>query len=133
MGVKLPLLQSVGTSPDRHDLSKMMESGLASASAMSLRTRVCISSGPLDLYTFRFLRQSQTWSSPTAGGSSFSQSLTLPSVSWVVWLEHLLLKTEAKKSFSTSAFSTSQVTRSPASFQRGPTFSLVFLLSVTYL
>jgi len=28
-GVILPLLQSVGTSPDRHDLSNMMESGRA--------------------------------------------------------------------------------------------------------
>jgi len=40
--------------------------------------------------------------------------------------------TEAKKLFSTSAFSTSRITRSPASFRRGPTFSLVCLLSLTY-
>jgi len=33
MGVMLPLLQLVGTSPDCHDLSNMMESGLATSSA----------------------------------------------------------------------------------------------------
>ena len=32
------------------------------------------------------------------GGSSFSQALPLPSVTWAVWLEHLPVKTEAKKS-----------------------------------
>ena len=89
----LSLLQSLGTSPDCHNLSNMVESGLATLSASSLRTRGCISSGPMDLCTFRFLRQSRTWSSPTVGGSSFSQSPPSPSATWAVWVEHLLLKT----------------------------------------
>jgi len=45
----------------------------------------------------------------------------------------LVVKTEANKLLSTSAFSISQVARSPVSFQRGTTFFLVFLLSLTYL
>jgi len=69
MEVMLPLLQSVGNFPDYHDLSNMMESVLATSSIQtsSLRTRGCISSGPTDLCTFRFLRQFQTCSSPTVG------------------------------------------------------------------
>jgi len=56
------------------------------------------------------------------------QFFTLPvPATWVVWLEHLPLKPEAKKSLSTSNFSIFQVTRSPVSFQREPTFSLDFL------
>lgn len=45
----------------------------------------------------------------------------------------LLVKTEAKKSLSTSTSSTSQVTRSPVPFQRRAAFSPFFLLSPTYL
>lgn len=45
----------------------------------------------------------------------------------------LLVKTEAKKSVSTPAFSMSYVTRSPASFSNGTTFSLVFSLTHRYL
>uniref|UniRef100_A0A803Y3X0 E2F/DP family winged-helix DNA-binding domain-containing protein n=1 Tax=Meleagris gallopavo TaxID=9103 RepID=A0A803Y3X0_MELGA len=44
------------------------------------------------------------------------------------------LKTEVKKAFSISAFSASPVTRRPPpSLSKGPTFSLVFLLLLTYL
>lgn len=76
-----------------------MNDGLATSSASSLRTNGCISSGPMDLCTSRFLRCSQTWLSPTAG-SSFSQSLPLLSVTCAVWLELLLVKMEAKKLLS---------------------------------
>ncbi|KAK4811014.1 hypothetical protein QYF61_015718 [Mycteria americana] len=48
-------VQSVGTSPDCHNFSNMMDSGLATSSTSSLRTRGCISSGPMDLCTFRAL------------------------------------------------------------------------------
>jgi len=44
-----PFFQSLGTSPDCHDLWNIMESGLAMTSANSLRTLGCISSGPTDL------------------------------------------------------------------------------------
>jgi len=50
-----------------------------------------------------------------------------------VWLETLMVKTEAKKSLSTSAFSVSLMTRSPVSFQRRLTSSLALLLSLIYL
>ncbi|KAK4807049.1 hypothetical protein QYF61_018390 [Mycteria americana] len=42
-------VQSPRTSPDCHDFSNIMESGLAATSANSLRTLGCISSGPIDL------------------------------------------------------------------------------------
>lgn len=71
---------------------------------------------------------SQTWS-PTVGSSSFSEFLPLPSMTWVVGLQNWLVKTKAKKSLSTSAFSMSRITTSSVSFWRGPTFSLVFCLS----
>ena len=74
-----------------------MDSGLASSSTSSLRTHRCTSSVPMDLCTFRFHRWSWTLSSPTEGSSSFSQSLPSSSVTWVVWLEHLPVKTEVKK------------------------------------
>jgi len=58
MGKMFPIFQSTGTLPDYHDLSNIMESGLATTSANSLRTLGCISSGPTDLSTFRFSRWS---------------------------------------------------------------------------
>lgn len=91
-----------------------------------------ISSGPMNLCMDMFLRYSQIWSSPVVGSSSFPQSPPLPSVTWVVWLEHLSVETKTKKSLITSAFSMSWVARSPVLFQRGPTFSLVFPLSLMY-
>lgn len=57
------LFKSPGTSPDCQDFSNIMESGVAAASANSLRTLGCILSGPRDLCTFWFLKRSQTWSS----------------------------------------------------------------------
>lgn len=41
----------------------------------------------MDLCTFRFLRWTWIWPSPTVGSrSSFSQSLHLPFLTWVAWL-----------------------------------------------
>jgi len=70
------LFQSVGTSLDCYDFSYMLDSGLATSSASSFRTHRCTSSGLLDLCTYWLLRWSWTWSSPTVGSSSFSQSLS---------------------------------------------------------
>ena len=67
MGVMFPLFQSVGTSLDCNDFSNMMDSGLATSSASWLGTRGCTSSGRMDLCTCRFLRWSQTRSSPYSG------------------------------------------------------------------
>jgi len=39
MGVVLPFFQSPGTSPERHDFSRIMESGLATTSANSQISR----------------------------------------------------------------------------------------------
>lgn len=53
-----------------------------------------------------------------------SQSLPLPPVIYLVCLEHMSLKTEAKKSLNTSAFSLSQLPRFPFPSRAGPHFSL---------
>ena len=89
MEIVFPIFQSEGTSLDCHYFSHMMENGLAISSASSFRTRGCPSSAPMDLCTFRFLRSSRTWSSPTAGHSSVSSSLPVPPLTWVLWLERL--------------------------------------------
>ncbi|XP_072715447.1 zinc finger and BTB domain-containing protein 5-like isoform X6 [Ciconia boyciana] len=49
--------QSSRTSPDLHNLSKMIESSLPVTSASSLSTLGCIPSGPMDLYGLRFLKR----------------------------------------------------------------------------
>jgi len=54
-GVAL-FFQSPGTLPDCHEFSNIIESGLAIKSDNSLRTVGYISSGPIDLWIFRFLR-----------------------------------------------------------------------------
>lgn len=58
----------------------------------------------MDLCTLWFFGWSQTQSSPTVAGPSFSQFLLLPYVIWAVRLAFLLVKTEAIKSVSTAAF-----------------------------
>jgi len=50
--------QSLGVSPDCDYFSNMMDNGLLTTLAKSLRTLECISSGPLDLCIVRFLRWS---------------------------------------------------------------------------
>jgi len=97
MGVLIHLFQSVGTSLDCYNFSNMMDSGLATSTS-SLRTHGYTSSDTMDSCT----------SSPTAGSSSFSLTLPLPSATWAVQPEHLPMKTEAKMLLSTSAFSISQ-------------------------
>lgn len=126
MGVTFPLQPVMGTSLDYHDLPNMMDNGIVTSSALSLRTHRHISSGPMDLWNFQFLRWSQTRPSPTAGGSSFSSPFLCPLQ--LEWLEHLLVKTKAKKSLITYVFSIPQEVRSTISFQKGPTFCLILLL-----
>ena len=92
-----PFFQSLGTSPDCHDFSNIMESGLATTSASSLRTLGCIASGPMDFCTFRFCRRSRTWSSLTAGGILPSWSPSCHLSTREGWGERLPVKTEAKK------------------------------------
>ena len=60
-----PFFQSLGTLPDSYDFSNMMESGSAPTSTFSFRTLGWISSGPMDLSTFSFMRRSQTCSTVT--------------------------------------------------------------------
>ncbi|KAK4832883.1 hypothetical protein QYF61_026433 [Mycteria americana] len=59
---------SPGTSPDCNDFSNIMESGLATTSASSLRTLGCISSGPIDLFELQ-LRLGLPDPIPTQPGS----------------------------------------------------------------
>ena len=96
MGVMFPLFQLMGTSPDCHDPSNMMDGGLATSCDSSLRTCGWISLGPVNLCTFGFFRWSQTWSSLTASKSTFSICLPLLSATWAVWLESLPVKTVVK-------------------------------------
>lgn len=110
-----------------------MGSSLATFSASPLRTLWYIFSGPMDLWTFWFLRCSWAWSSPAEENSSFSQSLLFVCATQGVWLEHFLVKTEAKNSLSMSVFSMSCLTRSPKSLLKGATSYLVILLLLMYL
>ena len=52
MGLMFPFFQSSGTSPDSHDFSNMMEGGLETIQASSLRTLQCTLCSPIDLYVF---------------------------------------------------------------------------------
>lgn len=82
----------------------------------------------MNLCTFRFIRWS--WTQTSAMGSSSHILclcfLWLGQGGWGTWYWKL-----RKKNQSSSAFSRSWL--SPVFFQRGHTFSLVFLLSPTYL
>lgn len=124
-GVSFTFLQSSGTSLGHRDLSKIIKSGPAAILASSLSTRRCILSGPLGLWTSSLFKGLLAWSSCSEGKSSSLQTSPLVSV--------LPVKTEVEKMFSTSAFSMSSVTRSPAPFSHGPTFSLVFFLLLIHL
>ena len=121
-GDNASLFQSLGTFPDCCDFSIMMEGGLATTSANSLRTLGCILSGPMDFCMFRFLRWSRTRFSLTMG-----RALPLWSPSYHPSTqdrqgERLPVKTEAKKFLSTSAFSSPVNTRPPFLFIRGVCF-----------
>lgn len=61
----------------------------------------------------------------------FLQFLHLVSAGWVMWLQTVLVNTEAKKSLRTSAFSIPLTTWSPVFFQREST-SFLFLSSLIY-
>ena len=80
--------QSRGTSPENHDFSNMMESGLASTSAISFRTQGWISPGPMDLHTFNFIRRSQTCSTLTVGQKPLPTPSPRGSGSWQTWEDH---------------------------------------------
>lgn len=60
ISVVFSFFESLEVSPDCDYFSNMMEKGLTTTSAKSLRILGCISSGPMDLYVVRFLRWSQT-------------------------------------------------------------------------
>ena len=69
MWVMFPLFQLLGTSPDSHNFSNMIESCLATITAISLRSLGHMSSNLIDLYTFSLMRWSQTSSAITMGGN----------------------------------------------------------------
>jgi len=58
-----------------------------------------ISSGPIDLWMFRFLRWLQTWFLLTAGGKLLPQFLPAKPSTQRLFVEQPLLKTETKKSW----------------------------------
>jgi len=90
-----------------------MASGLAMTSANDLRTSGCISSGPIDLCIFRFLRWSRTSSSFIVGGTLPPQSLPCDPSTKEVWEKRLPVKTEAATLLTSLAFSSSIVTSFP--------------------
>lgn len=69
-GHNIPFFQSMETWLDYHNFSNIMNSGLATILANSLRTLDCISLGPIDLCLSRFLRWFQTWSFSTVALSN---------------------------------------------------------------
>lgn len=93
--IMFPLFESVGTSLDCHDFWSMMDSDLATSSPVDSGPRqayccvplTCTLSGFLDILEFDLQQMV---------GSLFSQSLPLSSAIWMVWLENLLVKKEAK-------------------------------------
>jgi len=108
----LPFLQSPGTSPDWCDFSNVVESGLATTSANSLRTLGYISMGPMHFWMFRFLKWLQTWPLITVGGRLLLQFPSNPSTQRLCD-EQLTVKTETRKLLSTSTFSLSVITSLP--------------------
>lgn len=131
--VTFAFLQSYGTSPSCHYGTMFIESGLTMTSSRFLNTHGSIPSGPMDFFLSRLLACSLTWSSSTKDTYSLLQPFPLVSGTWDSWKLVLLTKTHPKKSFSISSFSISSVTRSAIPLSNGSTFSLVFLLSSTYL
>lgn len=93
MGTVFPLFL-VGTSPDCQEFSNMMVNGLANSSASSLKTYKCISSGPMDLCTFRFLKLLKP-NLPLQWVVLYSTSRFV-FCDLAVWLEYLPVKSEAK-------------------------------------
>jgi len=101
--VTLPFFQSPGISPDCHNFSNIIESGLVTTSPNSLQTLGCI----------RFLRWLWTCSSITAGGTLLLQSPPFNPPTEGVCEEQLPVKTETQKLLSTSASSLSVVISLP--------------------
>lgn len=62
----------------------MIDSGSSISFNNSFKICECIWPGPMELWTFRFLKWSQTWFSPTMCSSSFSQCLSFWNLSSVV-------------------------------------------------
>ena len=71
-----------GTSPDSHNFSNTMESGLLATSVSSFSTLVCISSSLTDLFTFRLMGLSQTCSALTVRGTLLPQIQAGGSGTW---------------------------------------------------
>lgn len=119
-------------SSDCLGFSNSMESYLATTLFNSLRILGFISSGPIDLYIFRFLRCSQTWSSLTLWGSLLLQSLPCDPSTQEVWEDRLSVKIRAKHLLSTSVTS-SIIYSLPALFIMESRLSLPFLFWLAYL
>jgi len=125
-----PFFHSLGTSPNSCDFSDMMEIGSATTSASSFRILGFISSGPMDLYTFSLIRQSQTCSAFTVGGILFSQPTSRCSRMWETWE---ISEDKAKNLLCTSAFAMPSVACSPFSLIRGSTLFFACLFWTVYL
>jgi len=92
----LPFFWSLGTYPDCHDFSNIIESGLTTTSANFLRTLWVQMRCIADLSMFRLLRCSWTWSLLTVWGMLLPQSPPAKLNNWGLCAEQLFEKTEAK-------------------------------------
>lgn len=91
-----------------------------------------IPSACMALGMFSLLKYSLAWSFSTNSISYLLHIISQIFGTWDSWRPVLLVRTEAKKAFSTSAFSLSSVTTTLILFS-GLMFSLVFFLSLVYL
>ena len=103
----------------------MIESSSAITSVNSLSTCVCIPLGPTDFCVLM--------TSSTLGKPSIPQTFSLTYRVWDSQGTVFVVKTKAKISFIISAFTALSVTRAETLFNRRFTFSLAFLLLLTYL
>jgi len=75
-GSDIAFLQPPGSSPNHHDLSQIIEGGLAMTPASSLSTRGRIPSGPTGLHMSGLLKCSLAWFSCIGGQSSLLQEVS---------------------------------------------------------
>ena len=99
----IALLQYSSTSHNYHDYLKVMEKGLAKASASSLSTCGCTSLDPKEFFTPSFLTYSLNRSSSIKDKSSLLLTFCLMSKSLDFCRIVLTIKTEVKRASSTSA------------------------------
>ena len=104
---------------------EVVSSFIVSTMVFFFRTLRCMSSGPIDLYTFNLIRWSQTCSTLTLWGFLLPQLPVRSLGTQKLWETWLAIKTKTKNSLGTPAFFISEEASSPFSFIRG--YIVIFL------